>query len=160
MMPDPTDAWRAFAREPTEERFRPLYEGTKRLVWTLAVRILRHPEDAADAFQSSYARLIEEAGGPAGAAPPEDLVGFICRIAIREADRIRKRRARRGSKEAPLRGDEPMKHSQPVEEAAARREVRDRVDALVGDLPERYRLPVELHFFHGLSQREVATALG
>ena len=160
MMPDPTDAWRAFAREPTEMRFQPLYEGTKRLVWTLAVRILRHPEDAADAFQSSYARLIEEARGPAGAAPPEDLVGFICRIAIREADRIRKRRARRGSKEAPLRGDEPMKHAQPVEEAAARREVRDRVEALVGDLPERYRLPVELHFFHGLSQREVASAMG
>ena len=160
MMPDPTDAWRAFAREPTEMRFQPLYEGTKRLVWTLALRVLRHPEDAADAFQSSYARLIEEARGPAGAAPPEDLTGFICRIAIREADRIRKRRARRGSKEAPLRGDEPMKHAQPVEEAAARREVRDRVEALVADLPERYRLPVELHFFHGLSQREVAAALG
>jgi RNA polymerase sigma-70 factor (ECF subfamily) len=158
---NPTESWKAFTREPAEETFGPLYESTKRLVWTLCARLLRNHEDASDAFQSAYSRLLAIARDPALAREVEDAGGTLCRLAVREADALRKRRARRAARETVLDEEAIVKAKlPPPEEAAARREVRDRVEALVEELPERYRLPVQLHFFHGLSQREVARALG
>jgi RNA polymerase sigma-70 factor (ECF subfamily) len=158
---NPTEPWKAFAREPTEAAFGPLYEATKRLVWTLCARLLPNHEDASDAFQSAYSRILALARDPALSREVEDVSGTLCRIAIREADALRKRRARRAARETALDEDATVKSNlTPPDEAAARGEVRERVEALVDELPEPYRLPVQLHFFHGLTQREVARALG
>jgi RNA polymerase sigma-70 factor (ECF subfamily) len=158
---NPTESWKAFTREPTEATFGPLYESTKRLVWTLCARLLRNHDDASDAFQSAYCRILALARDPVLSGQVEDVSGTLCRLAIREADALRKRRARRAAREAVLEEDAIVKSNrmQP-DEAAARSEVRERVEALVNELPERYRLPVQLHFLHGLTQREVAKALG
>ncbi len=58
------DLWEAFRSDPSEEPFRPLYEETKALVYTICRRILRNPEDATDAFQSAYCRLLAFAQDP------------------------------------------------------------------------------------------------
>jgi RNA polymerase sigma-70 factor (ECF subfamily) len=156
----PIERFREFAARPSEETFRPIYEESRRLVWTLCRRLLRDPADASDAFQSTYCRLLAAAREGRGPSEGEDSLRLLCRAAIREADRIRKRRSRRAVREVPLGEEEPMNHRQlSPEDAAAREEVRERVEALVEALPERYRLPLQLHFFHGLSQREVARAL-
>ena len=42
---------------------------------------------------------------------------------------------------------------------AAGHELRERVETLVSTLPERFRLPVLLHYFHGMSQAEIAHVL-
>jgi RNA polymerase sigma factor (sigma-70 family) len=152
--------WEAFLRHPVEETFIPVYEGTKALAWTLCVRFLGDRAEAEDAFQSAYCRLLSLAADPdaraeAAGADPEEL---IARLAIREADSLRKRLARRAARETPI-AEEKMDHAMPVEEAAARREVRERVEGIVAALPERYRLPVQLHYFHGLPIGEVARAL-
>ncbi len=154
------EAWKSFTREPCEERFRPIYEGTKGLVWTVCLRILRDHAEASDAFQGAYCRLLALARDPAQSAEVSDPGAIVCRLAIREADRLRKRRARRGAREKPLEELFMQDDQVPVEEAAMARETRERVEAIVEGLPERYRLPVQLHFFHGLSQREVARTLG
>lgn len=52
------DAWKTFVTEPSEESFQPLYDGTKRLVWTLCVRILGDEIEAQDAFQGAYASIL------------------------------------------------------------------------------------------------------
>lgn len=156
---DPHDAWEAFLRRPGEETFRPLYECTKRLVWTLCVRHLRDEADASEEFQSTYCRVLELARA-GEAVPGTDLAAALSRLAIREADSLRKRRTRRRARETSLETTEPrMRPGSTPDGDAARREIRQRVEELVDDLPETHRLPVQLHFFHGLSLREVAQVL-
>jgi RNA polymerase sigma-70 factor (ECF subfamily) len=160
MSADTHDAREAFLREPGEATFGPVYEATKRLVWTLCLCLLRHEADASEAFQTTYCRLVELARRT-GTAQAADLAAGVGRLAIREADSLRKRRSRRRAREVSLESMEPRMHpgSAPDTELA-RREIRQRVEAIVDELPELHRLPVQLHFFHGLSQREVAHALG
>ena len=48
----------------------------------------------------------------------------------------------------------------PADTLAASAQVREKVEQLVASLPERYRLPVLLHYFHGMTHREIAATLG
>ncbi|MCX7013124.1 MAG: sigma-70 family RNA polymerase sigma factor [Candidatus Sumerlaeota bacterium] len=176
------DRWAAFRADPTEEAFRPLYERTKALVYTVCRRILRDEDDALDAFQGAYARLLALARAPVKSTasipstpstssipstpstppfPATDLDALLCRLAIREADSLRRRRARRIRREAAMAEPPDVADVRPTaDQAAADRQLRERIETLVAFLPEKYRLPVELHYFHGLSQRDVARALG
>jgi DNA-directed RNA polymerase specialized sigma24 family protein len=96
------ELWNAFRSQPSEATFRPLYESTRALVYTLCQRILRHEEDAQDAFQAVYCRLLELArdGEKARAAAPVE--NIVYRLAVREADNLRKRRRRRSLKEVAM----------------------------------------------------------
>ncbi len=157
---DSSEAWKSFVADPSDETFRPLYEGTKRLAWTLCVRILSNEADALDAFQGAYARLLSLARAGGAGVEAQDPTQLVARSAIKEADRLRKSRARRRAKESQLGDDDVMNRNQMRPEVdAERRDTNARVEQLVRELPERYRLPVQLHFFHGLSQREVAQTL-
>ncbi|HLU47577.1 MAG TPA: sigma-70 family RNA polymerase sigma factor, partial [Planctomycetota bacterium] len=167
------DLWQDFVRAPSDESFRPLYEATKRLVWTLAIRILRDPNDATDAFQGAYSRLVALARDERAAAAivdDDDLARLVARATVREADRIRKRRARRKARERLVGASGAMDHEgrssrlgrrggeSPIEASAAS-EIREKVERIVSALPERYRLPILLHYFDGLPLRKVAEAL-
>ena len=44
--------------------------------------------------------------------------------------------------------------AEPSEEALEREQLRGNLERLLGQLPDKQRLPIALHFFHGLSQRE------
>ena len=158
---DVRGTWTSFALEPTGENFQPLYDATKRLVWTLCRRILGDEGDAADAFQSTYCRLLLLAREGGAGAAMEDPVRQIARCAIQEADRTRKARIRRRVRESSYaEGANRMSlEDRGPEGEVEREESRERVEGIVADLPEAYRLPVQLHFFHGLSQRDVAAAL-
>jgi RNA polymerase sigma-70 factor, ECF subfamily len=153
--------WEAFVLRLDEESFRPLYEATRGLAYTLCLRLLRHEEDARDAFQTLYGRLLAIARDPELARDVEDVAAFLCLLARREADNLRKRRSRRAAREMPLEEADVMSKDQPAPELLAEQaEVLARIEGLVEGLPDRYRLPVLLHYFHGLSEREVARALG
>src|SRR2546422_111392 len=153
--------WQAFTRRLDEESFRPLYEGSAGLVYTLCLRLLHNAADADDAFQAVYCRLLTVARDPAGASDVDDVTALLCLFARREADSLRKRRGRRAAREKPLDGRSMMTNEQPAPDSlAAQAELRARVEALVDTLPDLYRVPLLLHYFHGLSQREVARALG
>ena len=47
-----------------------------------------------------------------------------------------------------------------VDEIVEKKQRRDRVEGLVDALPEKYRVPVSLHYFHGFTHEEIAAALG
>lgn len=55
---------------------------------------------------------------------------------------------------------EKASHESAAAGLLAREQLRERLEALVLLLPERDRLPLQLHYFHGLSQTEIADALG
>lgn len=102
MIPTDLELWRAFYLRPDEATFRPVYEETKALVHTLCLRILRDDAETKDAFQSTYCRLLLLARRKEKAAEVEDFRRLIGRLAIREADRLRKRRDRRSLKERAM----------------------------------------------------------
>ena len=58
-----TDAWQTFCSDPTDANFNAFYETTRALVYTLCFRVLRNEDDALDAFQSSFCRLLAWARG-------------------------------------------------------------------------------------------------
>lgn len=156
------ELWHAFCRQPDEAAFAPIYRHTRALVWTLCCRILGNPEDARDAFQATYCRLLAEiqAGGLKGDASPTT-PQLIYRLAVREAHNLRLRRARRTQREITMESlPEKGTHESVAENLLAQDQLRERLEGLVLLLPERDRLPVQLHFFHGLSQIEIAEALG
>ena len=96
------EMWEAFRRDPSEERFEPLYEGSKRLVYTICRRILRAEEHALDAFQATYCRILELARDREKASAIDDIAKTFRLFAIREADNLRKRRTRRTRREAAM----------------------------------------------------------
>jgi len=154
----------AFWDDPSEARFRPLFERTKGLVYTVVRRVLGPAtDDVEDAFQGTYIRLLQQARDKTGpAAPPAqaDEVALLGRLAYLEADRIRHQRSRRRKREV-LVDTYPERDGGEGEarEAVASREIRDRVQEIVAGLPEKYRLPIQLHFFHGLTHRQIAEVL-
>lgn len=151
-----SDNWDRFLRAPDDAAFRAVYDECKALAWTVCRRMLRRDEDAQDAFQSAWARLVDDArAGRIGreAAARE----VVCRAAGREADALRKRLQRRQAREAAMDG------AGVAERAAAGPAVDGTKMAmlqLVAELPDELRTPVELHFLHGLTHRETAAALG
>ena len=156
------ELWRNFCARPAEETFEPLYAATRALVYTLCLRILRDPEAARDAFQAVYCRLLEVARRRGEKAEAVEVENIVYRLAVREADNLRHRRRRRAAMELPMDSleVEVAGSGDPPPSIAVRREMRARVEELVATLPERYRLPVELHYFHGRSYAEIGRILG
>jgi RNA polymerase sigma-70 factor (ECF subfamily) len=155
-----TEAWGQFQAHPGEESFEPLYETSKALVYTICYRILRNREDAGDALQNTFARLLVLARDPSSLKTMPDLDSVIRRLAVLEADSLRKRRGRCAKREILMNTppDRPGADL-PPDRIAAAHELRDRIETLVSTLPERQRLPILLHFFHGMTQAEIAQAL-
>ena len=155
------DNWKRLRDNVSEENFRPIYEASKALVYTICIRILRTREDAADAFQSTYARLIALAGNPEESAKLSDVDDTIRILAVREASNLSKRRRRRAKKEFAM---EEITHisdaSKTPEGRFEEKEKMAIIQSLVNQLPERYRIPVILHYFQGMTHEEVSRALG
>ena len=55
------EAWREFSRERTEASFAPIYDATHRRVYAVCRMTLVNEEDALEAFQSAYARVVAAA---------------------------------------------------------------------------------------------------
>src|SRR5262245_29470910 len=143
---DLNQSWTAFLARPDQPHFAPVYDATKALVWTLCIRVLGNEEDARDAFQSAYTRLLAEIKSR-GAALPEHLPPgpFLYRLALNEANNLRKRRGRRALKEVamdPL--PDLLASAAHPGDLAAQKQLRCHLDALVKLLPDDYRLPLQL----------------
>lgn len=165
----PQNPWRDFLATPGEATFASVYNQTRALVWTLCVRILGNYEDAHDAFQDTWSRLLAEVqagqfpgnGAIIGADGEEVCRQGLYRLAVREAQNLRRRRARRAGKEVAVEILNATPSSEPgANELAAQRQLREQIETMVRLLPEDCRLPVALHLFHGLSQEQIGNMLG
>jgi RNA polymerase sigma factor (sigma-70 family) len=123
------------------------------LVLGVCRRVLRHEQDAEDAFQASFLLLARKA---ASIGRRESVRSWLHRVAYRAALAASARRRDCGLLPESLTGSPA---EDPVAEAA-RREAAAAVDAEVARLPERYRVPVVLHYLEGWSYDEVARHLG
>ena len=86
----------AYRQSSGEREFEKLYEAGKNIVWSVCFRILRDEDDARDAFQSAWRRIVEEirSNDSISGIPFEKIAA---RCAVREAENLRKRRSRRSN---------------------------------------------------------------
>jgi len=122
-------------------------------------RVLRDPEAAAEVLQEVFWQVWREAPryDPKRGSPEAWLV---MRAKTRAIDRLRSIRRRDRTFVAPV--DESVAQSSdgPAENPAAVAEDRGLVQTALAQLPEPQRRVIELAFFEGLTQSEIAIRLG
>jgi len=128
-----------------------VYDRFAAIVNGLALRILRDTGDAEDVVQDVFVQVWRESPRfDRGRGSPQS---WICTIArSRALDRLRRRRARR---EEPGGEDAPEPAATPTAEPV----LASAMEKALGTLPPEQRTPLELAYFEGLTQVEIAERL-
>jgi RNA polymerase sigma factor (sigma-70 family) len=132
-----------------------LYDRYGRVAYALAFRILRDPALAEDAVQEAFLAVWRSADAykRERAKPSTWILTVVHRRAV---DLVRREQRRRGE---PLEAaPEPV--SAPVDEDVALRDRRAAVQAALHRLPGEQRQALELAYYAGLTQSELAARLG
>ncbi len=122
-------------------------------------RVLRDPEAAAEVLQDVFWQVWRDAPqyDPARGSPEAWLV---MRAKTRAIDRLRSIRRRDRTFVAPVDESVARSSDEPAENPAVVAEDRSLVQTALAQLPEPQRRVIELAFFDGLTQSEIATRLG
>jgi RNA polymerase sigma-70 factor (ECF subfamily) len=124
----------------------------------IAVRILRSTEEAEEVVQETFVEIWRRAGDyRPERGTPAAWIGAMARS--RAIDRLRER-ARTESTLRTLASEPPREQDPLPSESAAGQQERTRVRAALAALPAEQRRTVELAYFAGLTQREIARATG
>lgn len=136
----------------------PFYDRYARLVYSLILRIVRDREEANDVLQEVFweAWQAAEAYDPSRGSPEAWLV---TRARSRAIDRVRRVRRRSETFAAPLDESLAAGTADPAPDAAERAADRTRVASALERLPEAQREVVELAYWGGLTQTEIAERL-
>jgi RNA polymerase sigma-70 factor (ECF subfamily) len=157
-MPTPgADLIRAMAAGD-RDAFARFYDRYAPLVFPLVLRIVRSPADAADVLQD----VFWEAWRGAAAYDPErgtPEAWIIMRARARAIDRVRAVRRRGETFVAPVDEATVAAPSGLGGDAAARAEERQLVATALALLPQPQREVIELAYFAGLTQTEIAERL-
>jgi RNA polymerase sigma-70 factor, ECF subfamily len=156
---DPASAVYLIQRVAKQDReaFSQLYDRCSSLVFTLAMRMLKVRSDAEDLLQEVFVQVWRQAGNYSEErGSPEAWIMNIARS--RAIDKIRS--IRRMEKSFAL-TDDPARteSSSTVESSAAQSEVRITMNSALANLPESQRRVLELAYFDGLTQTEIAERL-
>ncbi len=162
MANDDLSTWIAYCENPSGQTFQPVFQRTKPLVYTVCMRILGNGEDCRDAFQATFARLVQAARIPEEEIPDaRSFISMVGRFAHREAAKILTTRVRRVARESSCEDlDRFPDPNIPADEAIMTDEIKKGVEEAVSGLPEKYQLPVLLHYFHGISYRDIVEMTG
>lgn len=135
-----------------------LVEATHREVYSLCLRILRDPDDAAEATQDAYLKAWRALGAFRGDAM---FTTWMYRVAANTA--ISKQRGRKRRRDHEVGGDDEMLSQLPsaasTEALAGARIELETVEVALRLLPEHYRAALVLRDVYGLSMDEVAKEL-
>lgn len=140
------------------EAFQQLYARHSAMLFGLALKILSDRAEAEDVLQDAFIQVWKTAGSfDEGRGKP--LGWFIMLIRSRAIDRLRSRKTRTRLNESVAKDGAPgAAAATPVDEAVAseaQRAVRNALNALPAD----QRLPIEMAYFGGLTQFEIAQQL-
>jgi RNA polymerase sigma-70 factor (ECF subfamily) len=140
------------------EAFRRFYDRYASLVYTFAFRLLGSRSDAEDLLQEVFLQVWRQAQSysPERGSPEAWLITMTRSRAI---DKLRSLRRRDIS---PLSPDQPprLEGGTPVEPPTQASEARLTVQGVLTKLPEAQRTVLELAYFDGLTQSEIAARLG
>jgi RNA polymerase sigma-70 factor (ECF subfamily) len=157
--PDAPVALLARIAQGDREAFGRFYDAFAGLALGLIRRILRDPTASEDVLQEVFWQIWQEAAryDPRRGSPE---AWVVMRSKTRAIDRLRAIRRREKTFVAPV--DESVARSSeaPGENPGVAAETRGLVRSALDSLPEPQRRVVELAFFEGLTQSEIASRLG
>ena len=131
-----------------------LYDHYATLVFTFALRMLRDRAAAEDLLQEVFLQIWREASNyNSERGSPEAWIITMTRS--RGIDRLRSIR-RRDRSFVPMESRSGKTYDAPVESGAVASEARVTVNSALARLPESQRKVIELAYFDGLSQTEIA----
>lgn len=142
-------------REALEELLRRYAD----LAYGTAMQVCRHQADAQDAVQAAFVKIMQSASRYRGGSEKGVRV-WITKIVIGCCkDRIRSAVRRRKWEQLAADEQETKFASAPECGSGSKAELASAVMAVLGSLPERYRLPITLHHWQGLSLKQTAESL-
>ena len=135
-----------------------LYDRHGRLVFSLALRILRDQGDAEDIVQEVFAQAWRQAARYESSRG--NVIAWLLNLTrSRAIDRLRGRRARPDTAAGDPSTLELPDLSQPVDEQIALSTEAARIRAAVDELSVLQRVAIELAFYEGLTHVEIAERL-
>lgn len=148
--------------------FETLVNRHERRVYSLAMRILQHEQDAEDVTQQTFISALENL---AGFREEASFATWLSRIATHAALKVLRKRQSHGSaysQEPEADNDaQPIPHpefiadwSQSPEELAKQNETRQLIEQALQELDDKHRLVFLLRDVEGLSVKETAALLG
>jgi RNA polymerase sigma factor (sigma-70 family) len=151
----PDEALPALVARGDEQALAALYDRFGRVAYGVAFRILRDGALAEDAVQDAFLAAWRTAAGfdPERGKASTWLLTLVHRRAV---DVVRREERRR----ADVLDDEPAASVEATDETAEVREQRRAVQAALAQLPPDQRQALELAYYGGLSQSELAERLG
>lgn len=146
-------------RRGDEEAFRTMFGAYAPTARALALRILRQPFLADETVQEAFLGVWRDAGGydPGRGSVRSWLMSAVHHRAV---DLVRREEAHRRRAEAALMEPPPEDPGEKVAEAVGIPEERAAVRAALEDLPAEQRAVIELMYFQGLTQSQVAQRTG
>ena len=140
-----------------EDALGELYDRTGRIAYGLALRVLRDERHAEDAVQEAFLGVWRGAAGfrPERGRASTWILTLVHRRAVDAVRREQRRQAEPLAEEAS-RAEAPER----TDEAAWLRFERERVQAALTKLPDAQREALELSYYGGFSQSELAERLG
>jgi RNA polymerase sigma factor (sigma-70 family) len=141
-----------FVQERDESAFEAIVSRHGPMVLGICRRLLDHPQDVEDAFQATFLVLVKKAGS----LRDRDLLGnWLHGVAFRVATRSRRDRSRRRLRERLSAAETSMA----PDDDGGDHELRFLLDAEVRRLPEKFRAPIILCYFEGMTHDEAAERL-
>ena len=151
-LPDGTLLERVATRRD-EDAFAALVQRYSPIVLGVCRRVLRHEQDAEDAFQATFLVLFRQAGS---IRKRQSVGSWLYGVAYRIARKARVKKERRSVRETAL-SDTPAAESTP---AWIWQELRGLLDDEVNRLPAKYRLPFVLCHVEGKTNAQAAAQIG
>jgi RNA polymerase sigma-70 factor (ECF subfamily) len=141
------------------DAFSRFYDLTAPMAFGLIRRVLRDPEAAAEVLQEVFWQVWQDASryDPDRGTPEAWLV---MRAKTRAIDRLRSIRRRDRTFVAPVDESVAQRREDQAPNPAVVAEERGLIQTALAQLPEAQRRVIELAFFEGLTQSEIAARLG
>jgi RNA polymerase sigma factor (sigma-70 family) len=142
-----------FVQRQDERAFALLVQRHGGLVWSVCRRLLPNRADAEDVFQATFLVLVQKASSLERA---RSLGSWLYKVAYHIGLRARARIGNRNRLEALA----PMRSQGDVAQEVAEGELRQVIDHVLHDLPEKHRAPLVLCYLQGKTNAEAARELG